>query len=115
MVVCDGFVGNIVLKTAEGIAQTIFQILKEEIKAGKITQMGALLLKPAFEKVKNRMDYSEYGGAPLLGLEGIVIISHGSSNAWAIYNAIRIARESRLNNLIETIKTNVSGEGGIEE
>lgn len=115
VVVCDGFVGNIVLKTTEGIAQTIFQILKEEIKASKLAQIGALLLKPALEKLKKRLDYSEYGGAPLLGLQGIVIISHGSSNAWAIYNAIRIARESILNDLIENIKENVSEEGGIEE
>lgn len=114
VVVCDGFVGNIVLKTTEGIASTIFKLLKEEIKASKLTKIGALLIKPALKRLKKRLDYSEYGGAPLLGLQGIVIISHGSSNAWAIYNAVRIARESILHNLIENIKENVNGEGGIE-
>lgn len=114
VVVCDGFVGNIVLKTTEGIASTIFKFLKEEIAASKLAKIGALFLKPALKRLKKRLDYSEYGGAPLLGLQGIVIISHGSSNAWAIYNAVRIARESILHNLIENIKENVNGEGGIE-
>lgn len=114
VVVCDGFVGNIVLKTTEGIASTIFKLLKEEIKTSKLAKIGALLIKPALKRLKKRLDYSEYGGAPLLGLEGIVIISHGSSKAWAIYNAVRIARESILHNLIENIKENANGKGGIE-
>lgn len=108
VVVCDGFVGNIVLKTAEGTAEVIFKILKEEILKNPMTKIGAMILKTALKKVKARLDYTEYGGAPLLGLKGISIISHGSSDAWAIRNAIRIARESLVNNLTELIAENMS-------
>ncbi len=107
VVVCDGFVGNIVLKTSEGIADAIFKILKEEILKSRLAKLGALFMKPALRGLQKRMDYTEYGGAPLLGIKGISIISHGSSNAWAIRNAVRIARESLLNNLVETITENV--------
>lgn len=107
VVVCDGFVGNIVLKTTEGVADAIFTILKEEIMKSATGKVGALLLKSAFGGLKKRMDYTEYGGAPLLGLKGISIISHGSSNAWAIRNALRIARETLVNNLTATIAENM--------
>lgn len=107
VVVCDGFVGNIVLKTTEGIADVIFKIIKEEIMKSSIAKIGALFLKPALSGVKKRMDYTEYGGAPLLGINGISIISHGSSNAWAIRNAVRIARESLINKLTTEIAENI--------
>lgn len=107
VVVCDGFVGNIVLKTAEGIADVIFKIIKEEIMKSPIAKLGAIFLKPALSGVKKRTDYTEYGGAPLLGVKGISIISHGSSNAWAIRNAIRIARESLINKLTIEIAENI--------
>jgi glycerol-3-phosphate acyltransferase PlsX len=100
VVVCDGFVGNVVLKTAEGTADVIFK--------SPMAKLGAIFLKSALRGVKARLDYTEYGGAPLLGLKGVSIISHGSSNAWAIRNAIRIARESMVNNLTEVIAENMS-------
>jgi len=93
IVVCDGFVGNVVLKVSESIAAVISKLLKQELKKNFITMMGAALAKPAFDALKKEVDYSEYGGAPLLGINGTCIISHGSSNARAIRNAIRVASE----------------------
>lgn len=107
VVVCDGFVGNIVLKTTEGVADTIFKILKEEVMKSSMAKFGAMLMKTALKGLKARMDYTEYGGAPLLGVKGVSIISHGSSDAWAIRNAIRIARESIINELVAEIKENI--------
>ncbi|MEO1927513.1 MAG: phosphate acyltransferase PlsX [Nautiliaceae bacterium] len=89
VVVTDGFIGNIVLKTSEGVADTISKLIKEEIKkAGILQKIGALLLKPVFKELKKTTDYAEYGGAPLLGVNDCVIISHGKSNSKAIKNAI---------------------------
>ena len=93
IVICDGFVGNVVLKVAESITDVIGKLLKAELKRNIFTRMGALLAKPAFDALKKEVDYSEYGGAPLLGINGNCIISHGSSNARAIKNAIRVASE----------------------
>ena len=93
IVVCDGFVGNVVLKVSESIADVIGKLLKAELKRNAMTMLGAVLAKPAFDALRREVDYSEYGGAPLLGINGICIISHGSSNARAIRNAIRVASE----------------------
>ena len=93
IVVCDGFVGNVVLKVSESIADVIGKMLKQELRRSPMTMLGALLAKPAFDALKKEVDYSEYGGAPLLGVAGNCIISHGSSNARAIKNAIRVAGE----------------------
>lgn len=93
IVVCDGFVGNVVLKVSESIADVIGKLLKAELKKNVRTILGALLAKPAFDALKKEVDYSEYGGAPLLGVNGTCIISHGSSNARAIKNAIRVTGE----------------------
>ncbi|HLB05849.1 MAG TPA: phosphate acyltransferase PlsX [Thermodesulfobacteriota bacterium] len=93
VVVCDGFVGNVVLKTSEGLADAISQMLKEEILKSPLAKLGYLLSKGAFRKFKKKVDYSEYGGAPLLGIDGVGIISHGSSTPNAIKNAIRVAQE----------------------
>jgi glycerol-3-phosphate acyltransferase PlsX len=93
IVVCDGFVGNVVLKVSESIAGVIGKLLKAELNRSLMTRLGALLAKPAFNALKREVDYSEYGGAPLLGIDGNCIISHGSSNAKAIKNAIRRAAE----------------------
>lgn len=93
IVVCDGFVGNVVLKVSESIAGVIGKLLKAELKRSPFTMLGAILAKPAFDALKREIDYSEYGGAPLLGVDGNCIISHGSSNAKAIKNAIRRAAE----------------------
>jgi len=93
VVVCDGFIGNVALKTSEGIAKLVTSSLRESLKATVTAQMGALLSRKAFHNFKKRIDYSEYGGAPLLGVRGVCIVGHGSSNERAIMNGIRVAAE----------------------
>lgn len=93
IVVCDGFVGNVVLKVAESIAGVIDTLLKRELNQNYLTMAGALLSKSAFNALRREIDHSEYGGAPLLGIDGTCIISHGSSDPKAIKNAIRVAAE----------------------
>jgi glycerol-3-phosphate acyltransferase PlsX len=93
VVVCDGFVGNVALKTSEGLAKMVTSSLRESLKATVTAQMGALLSRKAFLAFKKRIDYSEYGGAPLLGVRGVCIVGHGSSNERAIMNGIRVAAE----------------------
>jgi glycerol-3-phosphate acyltransferase PlsX len=94
IVICDGFTGNILLKVAEGTAECLGKALKEEISSGILPKIGYLFARGAFAKFKKRFDYSEYGGALLLGVNGPVIISHGRSSAIAIKNAVRIAKQS---------------------
>ena len=93
IILCDGFVGNVILKISESVADTIMQSLKQEIRADFLATIGAVLSASAFHELKRKMDYSEQGGAPLLGVDGRCIISHGSSSAKAIKNAIRTAAE----------------------
>lgn len=93
VIVCDGFIGNVALKVSEGLVQTIKSMLSESLEATLTRKIGYVLAREAFEDFRKRMDYSEYGGAPLLGLKGVCIICHGSSNANAIKNAIRLAAE----------------------
>lgn len=94
VVICDGFVGNVVLKFAEGLAKTILRLIKEAIKDGGIlSKLGAFLLLPTLKKLAKRLDVTEYGGAPLLGVNGCCIISHGSSNAKSICSAIGVAND----------------------
>lgn len=93
VVVCDGFTGNVVLKISEAVADTIGRILKENIGDNLIRKLGYWLMRPAFWALKRRVDYAEYGGAPLLGINGISIISHGRSSDRAIKNAIRVAAD----------------------
>src|SRR3984893_5344222 len=104
VIVCDGFIGNIALKISEGLVEHIGGMLKKAIKSSLRSQLGYALSKRAFEDFRRRTDYSEYGGAPLLGVRGITIIGHGRSNPNAIKNAIRMATElcrSRVNEKIE--------------
>ena len=91
VIVCDGFVGNVVLKVSEGMATAIRELQVRELKRTFLNRLGATLLLPAFKRLKKQMDYTDYGGAPLLGIDGVCFISHGSSNAKAIRNAIRAA------------------------
>ena len=93
VVVCDGFVGNIILKTSEGVFEVLGQVLKEEISKSYLSKLGYLLSKKSFSNFKKKFDYSEHGGAPLLGVDGTVVISHGRSSSNAIKNAVRIASE----------------------
>ncbi len=94
VVVCDGFVGNVVLKLSEGLAEAVGTMLKEEISASFLSKIGYLLARPAFKRFKKKVDYAEYGGAPLLGIDGVGMICHGGSNVKAIKNAIRFAHEN---------------------
>jgi phosphate acyltransferase len=96
VVVCDGFVGNVVLKLSEGLAETVGKMLKAEIKSSFLSQVGYLLCRKAFQNFKKTVDYAEYGGAPLLGINGVGMICHGGSNPKAIKNAIRFAYDYAL-------------------
>ena len=93
VIVCDGFVGNVALKTSEGIAKLVSTLLRQSLKSTVTSQVGALLSRKAFQAFKRRLDYSEYGGAPLLGVRGVCIVGHGSSNEKAIMNGIRVTAE----------------------
>ncbi len=115
VVVCDGFVGNVVLKFAEGLAVVILQMLKDAIrKSGFFAKMAAMFLMPALSGLKKKMDSAEYGGAPLLGVNGTFIICHGSSKAKAIKNAIGVAITFNNNNLLEHINSAIKQEGEFE-
>jgi len=103
VVVCDGFIGNVALKISESLAEMIGELLRVELTRTWRYRLGALLLKPAFANFKKSVDYSEYGGAPLLGVNGICIIGHGSSTAKAVKNAIRIAAEFSAQKVNERI------------
>ncbi len=103
VVVCDAFVGNIALKTIEGMASSLFQLIKEKITTNYVRKMGALLIKPGLKEIAQTLDYSEYGGAPLLGVNGTSVICHGSSKEKAIFNAIRVAKECVEEGIIEKI------------
>lgn len=104
VIVCDGFIGNVALKISEGVAQHISSLLRKALKSTLASQVGYVLSRNAYREFRKSIDYSEYGGAPLLGVRGITVIGHGSSNANAIKNAVRVAAElarARLNEKIE--------------
>jgi phosphate acyltransferase len=104
VIVADGFVGNVALKISEGVANLVRTVLKESLKATITAQVGAMLSRSAFSDFKKRIDHTEYGGAPLLGLKGVCIITHGSSNANAIKNAVRVASEFSERNINASIE-----------
>jgi len=108
VIVCDGFTGNIALKISESAAEFFTISLKEELEKGLVGKLGALLTRGAFRRFKKRVDYTEYGGAPLLGVGGMCIISHGRSTAKAIKNAIRVAAECVENKVIEHIRKGIA-------
>jgi glycerol-3-phosphate acyltransferase PlsX len=104
VIIADGFIGNVALKISEGIVDTVTSLLKESLASTFSSKLGYLLSRKAFARMKKRLDYSEYGGAPLLGVKGVCIICHGGSNANAIKNAVRVAAEfseGRVNEKIE--------------
>lgn len=107
VIVSDGFAGNVAIKTAEGVASMIFSLLRSELKSRPLAALGALLAKPALRAVAKKLDYREYGGAPLLGVNGVVIIAHGRSDALAIENAIRVAIEAVNGQLVEKIRKDI--------
>lgn len=108
VVICDGFVGNIVLKTTEGVASLLFEMLENILKKNLLTKGAALLIKPYLKELMQKVDYRQYGGAPLLGVDGGVIISHGSSDATAINNAIRVAKETINTDVVNLIEAEVN-------
>jgi glycerol-3-phosphate acyltransferase PlsX len=115
VIVCDGFVGNVALKTSEGVGRFVRDVLRESLTRTVTAKVGALLSRQAFREFSRRLDYREYGGAPLLGVRGICIIGHGSSNDRAIYNGIRVAYESAKAGTIQSIEAefgNVAKQAG---
>ena len=108
VLVCDGFVGNVVLKYTEGMASTMFSMIKDGLMASTRGKLGALLSKPAFRQIKRSMDSTEVGGAPLLGVEGAVVKAHGNSNARAIFCAIRQARKMVEGQVVGIIRREVT-------
>ncbi|HSY73071.1 MAG TPA: phosphate acyltransferase PlsX [Alloacidobacterium sp.] len=108
VIVCDGFVGNVALKTSEGLTKLVRDMLKQSLNTTVTAQVGALLSRKAFNAFKKRLDPSEYGGAPLLGVRGVCIIGHGSSNERAIFNGIRVAAEFAQAGINERIEREFS-------
>lgn len=105
VIVCDGFTGNVILKTSEGLADALIKMLRREVANLTAGRIGYLLLKPALRNFKKKTDYDEYGGAPLLGINGTCIISHGRSTAKAIRNAIRVASDFAEKRVYETVSS----------
>ncbi|MCU1342608.1 MAG: phosphate:acyl-[acyl carrier protein] acyltransferase [Candidatus Acidoferrum typicum] len=108
VIVCDGFIGNVALKISEGVAQHIVGLLKDALQSTLSSQVGYVLSKKAYRNFRKKIDYSEYGGAPLLGVRGVTVIGHGSSNAHAIKNAIRVATELVRGGVNERIEQELS-------
>jgi glycerol-3-phosphate acyltransferase PlsX len=108
VVVTDGFSGNIVIKLSEGVAALLMEVMEEEIKKRPTAVLGALLARAALREVKSRLDYSDYGGAPLLGVDGVVIVGHGRSNAKAIKNMVRVGKEAVEKGMLKAIKEGIA-------
>jgi phosphate acyltransferase len=108
VIVCDGFAGNVLLKFAEAVGEVALQILREELPRGLNGKLGVTLLKPNLRRIKQRMDHAEHGGGLLLGVAGVCIISHGSSQAPSIFNATRLAKEAIDNQVLDRIKSQSS-------
>jgi glycerol-3-phosphate acyltransferase PlsX len=104
VVVCDGFIGNVLLKFAEAVGESVLQILREELPMGLRGKVGASILKPNLRRIKQRVDHAEHGGGLLLGVAGVTVISHGSSQAPSIFNAIRLAKEAVDNEVLDRIQ-----------
>jgi len=104
VVVCDGFVGNVLLKFAEAVGESVLLILREELPQGIRGKIGASILKPNLRRIKQRVDHAEHGGGLLLGVAGVTVISHGSSQAPSVFNAIRLAKEAVDNRVLDRIQ-----------
>ena len=108
VVVTDGFTGNVIVKTSEGVAKMLMEILEEEIRKRPLAMLGALLAKPAFRAVAKILDYREYGGGILLGVNGVVIVAHGRSDAQAIASAVRVAKQAVEGKVVSTIQAGLA-------
>jgi len=115
VIVCDGFIGNVVLKVSEELAATVAHWMREAFRSSWQTRLGAMLACRAFRILRKRISYDQYGGAPLLGVDGICIIGHGKSNAEAVYNALRVAKESVNVGLNRLIREDLAKVGEITE
>lgn len=114
VVVCDGFTGNVAVKLMEGTASSILASLKAEVAKRPLAKLGALLMRGAFGALKKRLSYDEYGGAPLLGVGGTVIIAHGRSNAKAVANALRVAKQMAVSGLTDRIVKDLAAQTQLE-
>src|SRR5688572_26185493 len=108
VIVCDGFTGNVVLKTSEGLVETVEKLLGDELQGTFSAQVGSLLSRRAFRRFRRRVDYSEYGGAPLLGVAGLAIVGHGRSSAKAVRNAIAMAFRFGTNDFIHRVSDQIA-------
>lgn len=108
VIVMDGFVGNVIIKLSEGLATNVVEILRTEIRRNPLSAVFALGLMPAFRRVRRRVDYAEYGGAPLLGVNGVCIVAHGRSNPLAIRSALRVAAEAVNHAMVDRIRAGLS-------
>ena len=108
VLVCDGFVGNTIIKFAEGCISSFAEMIKEKIASKNRYKIGAQMLQPALEEIKNRYDYEEHGGTPLLGVDGISIVCHGASTSKSIMNSIVLAQKSINKNLIEDVSIGIN-------
>ncbi|MCS7233234.1 MAG: phosphate acyltransferase PlsX [Synergistetes bacterium] len=111
VVVCDGFVGNVMLKFIEGVAEAVYKLLQEEIGKRLLPRIGILFMLPMLRDLWQEFDYEAYGGTPLLGVNGVIIVAHGRSKGRAIFNAIKVAREFVLQKGLEKIKKRLEGGG----
>jgi glycerol-3-phosphate acyltransferase PlsX len=112
VVVTDGFTGNVLLKSSEAVAKLIVDVLREELTATTRNKIGALLARPAFGRIRKMLDPAEVGAAPLLGLNGLVFVGHGRSDARALYNGLRVARQAAEADLLGSIRSALAGHLG---
>jgi glycerol-3-phosphate acyltransferase PlsX len=115
VVVCDGFVGNVALKTAEGVAQALGMRLKEEIRSSLLGRFGYLFMRPSLKRFKRRFDYAEYGGALLLGIDGIGVVAHGRSNPVAVKNAVRMSHEYARTRIASRVRDEVESSAELRQ
>ncbi len=108
VLVCDGFVGNVVLKLSEGLSETLIDLIKAEIASDLVGKAAGAVIRPRLRKLVKRLDYAEYGGVPLLGVNGVAIIAHGRSRARAIKNALRVARQTAETDVVNAITTGLA-------
>lgn len=115
VVVCDGFVGNIALKAIEGVGELVMTQLEKELRSNLFTLLGALLSLPAFRRFKKSIDYREYGGAPLLGINGLLMVSHGKSNAFAVKNAVRATLRCLARDMNQEVAERIASYGAVPD
>jgi phosphate acyltransferase len=108
VVVADGFAGNVLIKTAEGVAEFLFRSLRDAVRGDPLAAIGGLLMRPKLQALRRRADWREFGGALLLGVNGVVVIAHGRSDARAVGNAVRVARDAVRNEVVSTIASALS-------